>query len=274
MPRSYEFLDHPGPIPFAHRGGAAGRPENSMAAFQRATDLGYRYLETDARATADGVVLAFHDRTLNRVTDRTGHVARLPYTEVAKARIGGLEPIPRLADVLGSFPGARVNIDIKDAPVLGPLLEVLHRTKAWDRVCVTSFSDRRLARLRARVPMYTDRPVCTALGPRDITTLRALARGRAAARLAGLAAAGVACAQVPASFGPVRVVTPAFVAQAHALGLKVHVWTINDPAAMARLLDLGVDGVMTDELVLLREVMAARGLWDHAAPARREPGPA
>lgn len=145
MRRSYEFLDHPGPIPFAHRGGG-GRPENSMAAFQRAVDLGYRYLETDAHATADGVVVAFHDRTLDRVTDRTGAIARLPFTEVQKARIDGAEPIPRLEDVLGSFPDARVNVDLKDAPVIGPLAETLHRTNAWHRVCITSFSTRRWRR--------------------------------------------------------------------------------------------------------------------------------
>ncbi|WP_018656378.1 glycerophosphodiester phosphodiesterase [Actinomadura flavalba] len=269
MPRSHPFLDHPGPIPFAHRGGAGARPENSMAAFQRATDLGYRYLETDAHATADGVVLAFHDRTLDRVTDRTGVLARLPYAEVAKARIAGTEPIPALEDVLGSFPDARVNIDLKDAHVIGPLAEVLHRTRAFDRVCVTSFSTRRLAQMRARLPLFTRQPVCMALGPRDIATLRALSYGRPGprlARLAALADAGVTCAQVPPSFGPLRVITESFVAQCHALGLKVHAWTINDPATMHHLLDLGVDGIMTDELVSLRHVLSSRGLWHHTRP--------
>ncbi|POM22636.1 Glycerophosphoryl diester phosphodiesterase [Actinomadura rubteroloni] len=277
MPPSYAFLDHPGPIPFAHRGGAAGRPENSMAAFQRAAELGYRYLETDARATADGVVVAFHDRTLDRVTDGTGPLARLPYADVARARVHGTEPVPRMDDLLGSFPGARVNIDLKDASVIGPLVEVLHRTRAWDRVCITSFSTRRLAQLRARLPLYTDRDVCTALGPRDLVTLRALSLagrpGPRRERLAALAAAGVACAQVPAALGPLRVVTAPFVAQCHALGLKVHAWTINDQPTMDRLLDLGVDGIMTDELVTLRHVMSARGQWQHGPPAVRPAAP-
>ncbi|WP_067464928.1 glycerophosphodiester phosphodiesterase [Actinomadura macra] len=261
MRRSYEFLDHPGPIPFAHRGGAGGRPENSMAAFQRACDLGYRYLETDAHATADGVVVAFHDRTLDRVTDRAGAIARLPYTEVAKARIGGTEPIPRLEDVLGSFPAARVNIDLKDAPVIGPLAKALHRTNAWHRVCITSFSTRRLAQMRARLPLFTDQDVCTALGPRGLMALRAKSYGGPTAKLVRLAATGVACAQVPYGLGPVPFVTEAFITQAHELGLKVHAWTVNDAPAMQRLLDLGIDGIMTDELVTLRHVMAARGLW-------------
>lgn len=266
MRRSYEFLDHPGPIPFAHRGGAGDAPENSMAAFQRAVDLGYRYLETDAHATADGVVVAFHDRTLDRVTDRKGAIARLPYAEVAKARIAGTEPIPRLEEVLGSFPDARVNIDIKDAPVIGPLAETLHRANAWHRVCITSFSTRRLARMRARLPLFTDREVCTALGPRGVMALRAKSYGGPATKLVRLAATGVACAQVPYGLGPVPFVTESFVARAHELGLQVHAWTVNDPAEMERLLDLGVDGIMTDEIGTLRRIMQARGLWyGHAA---------
>lgn len=259
--RSYEFLDHPGPIPFAHRGGAGGRPENSMAAFQRAVDLGYRYLETDAHATADGVVVAFHDRTLDRVTDRKGTIAELPYAEVAKARIGGTEPIPRMEELLDAFPEARVNIDLKDAPVIGPLAAALHRAQAWHRVCITSFSTRRLAQMRARLPLFTDRDVCTALGPRGVMALRAKSYGGPTAKLIRLAATGVACAQVPYGLGPVPFVTESFIARAHELGLHVHAWTVNDRADMERLLDLGVDGIMTDEIVTLRDVLSARGQW-------------
>src|SRR5262249_5491933 len=161
---------------------------------QRAIDLGYRYLETDAHATADGVVVAFHDRTLDRVTDRDGVISRLPWNEVAKARIAGTEPVPRLEDVLGSWPAARVHIDLKAAPgeaawgsgpharanthgraapVTAPPAEPLPRPRAWNRVCIPSFSTRRLAQMRARLPLYTDQDVCMALGPRGVMALRA-----------------------------------------------------------------------------------------------------
>ena len=232
-----------------------------MPAFQRAVDLGFRYLETDVHATADGVLVAFHDHTLDRVTDRRGAIAKLPYEQVARARIGGVEPIPLLEDILGTWPHARVNIDIKEAPAIGPLLEVLHRAKAWRRVCVTSFSTRRLTQLRARLPLYTREDVCMSLGPRGVIALRAKSYGGPFDKLVRLAATGVACAQVPYGLGRMPFVTDAFIEQAHALGLRVHAWTVNDAAAMTRLLDLGIDGIMTDELTTLREVMAARGQW-------------
>ncbi|MEO3784249.1 glycerophosphodiester phosphodiesterase family protein [Actinocorallia sp. B10E7] len=254
----YTFLDHDGPLAFAHRGGALGAPENTMAAFQRAVDLGYRYIETDAQATADGVLLAFHDPHLGRVTDRRGPIARLPYRKVSTARVAGTEPIPLIEEMLGSFPDTRFNIDIKDEPAIGPLVRVLHRTRAWDRVCITSFSTRRLARLRVRAALFTTEPVCTALGPRGVAAVRL---GGAAARAA---AAGVACAQIPHSLGPLPFATASYIAQAHSLGLVVHAWTVNDLPTMERLLDAGVDGIMTDDLEGLRDVMAGRGLWQAA----------
>jgi glycerophosphoryl diester phosphodiesterase len=263
VPRAYEFLDHPGPIPFAHRGGAQGGLENSMPAFQRAVDLGFRYLETDVHATADGVLVVFHDHTLDRATHSRGTIARMPYDEVARARIGGVEPIPRLEDVLGSWPQARVNIDIKESHAIGPLIEALRRTNAWRRVCITSFSTRRLTQLRARLPLFTEQDVCTSLGPRGVMALRAKSYGGPLDKLVRLAATGVACAQVPHSLGRMPFVSESFVEQAHALGLKVHAWTVNDPADMDHLLDLGVDGIMTDNLTALRAVMTARGQWRH-----------
>jgi glycerophosphoryl diester phosphodiesterase len=262
---AYEFLDHPGPIPFAHRGGARDGQENSIAAFQHAIDLGYRYLETDVRATADGVLVAFHDHNLDRVTDREGIIERLPYAEVAKARITGRVPIPRLEDVLGTWPGARLNIDVKAESAIGPLAEVLHRTSAWHRVCVTSFSSRRLRHARARMRLLSGREVCTALGPLGVGALRAQPVGGPLARLVRAAASGAPCAQVPYRLGRAPFVSAAFLDSAHALGLKVHVWTVNDAAEMGRLLDLGADGIITDDIETLRDVMKARGLWVTAA---------
>jgi glycerophosphoryl diester phosphodiesterase len=253
-PARYPFLDHDGPIAFAHRGGAAGGLENSMAAFQRAVQLGYRYLETDVNATADGVLLAFHDRTLDRVTDGRGRVARLPYDRLARLRIGGTEPIPRLEDLLGAWPDVRINVDIKDMAAVGPLVEVIRRTGAVDRVCVASFSARRVDAVRSAIGPG----LCTSVGPRDVLRLRAASYLR---WLRAAAPKGIPCVQVPTVARRIALVDERFVDTAHALGMQVHVWTINEPAEMRRVLDLGVDGVMTDRLEQLRSVLQERGAW-------------
>ncbi|MCG5214800.1 glycerophosphodiester phosphodiesterase [Streptosporangium sp. KLBMP 9127] len=258
MQRRYAFLDHPGPLAFAHRGGAGEGRENTFAAFNRAIELGYTYLETDVHATADGVLLAFHDHTLDRVTDRRGRLAELPYRLVRQARIGGAEEIPLLEDLLGTWPQARFNIDVKSAGAIGPLAEAVRRTGAHTRICLTSFSDERLA--RARAALGDD--VCSALGPRGVAALRAAAATSAYGRLlTGLARAGVPCAQVPVGFRGLRITTRALVRTAHALGMQVHVWTINDTDRMEQLLDLGVDGIMTDNISGLRDVLGARDMW-------------
>ncbi|GIH76847.1 glycerophosphodiester phosphodiesterase [Planobispora longispora] len=258
MQRRYAFLDHPVPLAFAHRGGAWEGRENTYAAFAHAVELGYTYLETDAHATADGVLLAFHDHTLDRVTDRGGRVSALPYRTVREARIGGVDEIPLMEELLGSWPEARFNIDVKEAGAIAPLAEVVKRTNAYDRICLTSFSDERLARARAAM----GRDVCSSLGPRGVAALRAAAATSAYGRLlTRLARAGVPCAQVPVGFRGLRVTTPALIRTAHALGMQIHVWTVNDTRQMERLLDLGVDGVMTDNITGLREVLQARGQW-------------
>lgn len=254
MAQRYRFLEHDGPLAFAHRGGAAGGLENSMAAFHHAVELGYRYLETDVHATADGVLLAFHDSTLDRVTDRRGQVAQMSWSEVSRARIGGVEPIPLLEDLLGAWPDIRLNVDVKEAGAVQPLVRALQRTGAIDRVCAASFSHHRLQAVRAALGPR----LCTSLSSREVLRLRLAAVHPAAHRLA---LPGAPCAQLPDRVGPLRVVTSGLVRLAHARGQQVHVWTVDRAAEMHRLLDLGVDGLMTNEIVTLRDVMRARDQW-------------
>ena len=225
-----------------------------MAAFGRAVELGYRYLETDVHATADGVLLAFHDPTLDRVTGLAGRVAEQTWLEIQQARVGGTEAIPRLADVLHTWPDIRVNIDVKHPSAVAPLVRTLRAANALDRVCVASFSERRLAAVRRELGPH----VCTGLGPRGVALLRAAATSRVASVLAR---PGVPCAQVPHRLGRFPVVTARLVEVAHDRRQHVHVWTVDDPAEMHRLLDLGVDGIMTDRLETLRDVLTARGQW-------------
>jgi glycerophosphoryl diester phosphodiesterase len=251
------FLDRPRPIAFAHRGGAAHAPENSWAAFEYAIKLGYAYLETDARATSDDKLVAFHDRTVDRVTDASGPINALSYDQVAALRVEGSEPIPLIEDLLGTWSDARFNIDLKDEKGIPLLPEVLRRTGAWDRICVTSFSGSRLRTARGLL----DRQVCMTTSPAAIAAVRCtIGTTRSGPQIRLLASrlsrAGVRCAQVPG-----KVATGAFVRRAHAVGLDVHVWTVNDRAEMARFLDLGADGIMTDEIEILRDVLIERGQW-------------
>jgi len=245
-----DFLDQPTPVAFAHRGGAGHFPENTWRAFEHAVALGYSYLETDTHATSDGVLVAFHDKTLDRATDRSGAIAALPASEVAAARVDGTDRIPLLEDLLGAWPGIRFNIDVKDLPAARPLAELIRRAGAWDRVCITSFSAARLRETRRLL----DRPVCMATSPAGAALLRSGLPGRMLGR--GFAGRWVRCAQLP-----VRMATEPVIARAHAAGLHVHVWTVNDRDVMTELLDRGVDGIMTDQTELLRDVLIARGQW-------------
>ena len=246
----WAFLDHPGPIPFAHRGGASEHPENTMAAFEHAVRLGYQYVETDVHTTADATLVAFHDDVLDRVTNRKGVIAALPWDQVRAARIEG-EPIPLLEDILGAWPDLRVNVDPKHDASVEPLVELLRRTAAHDRVCVGAFSESRLERFRR----LTQGKVCTGMGTRAVARLRAASMGVPAGRFAG------DCAQVPVRPGRLVLVGRRFLAAAHRRSLPVHVWTSDDATEMERLLDLGVDGIMTDRPAVLKEVLTRRGQW-------------
>lgn len=248
---SFPFLDHPGPIPFAHRGGASEAPENTLPAFEHAVNLGFRYLETDVHVTADGVLVAFHDDRLDRVTDRTGVIRELPWSEVSKARVDGREPIPLLEDVLGTWPEVRVNIDPKADDSVDPLIEVIRRTGSVHRVCVGSFSDERIARVRAALGPE----LCTGMGPEELVGLIRAFEGEHV-QFSSQAA------QIPPADPKGRpLATPELVEVAHRFGIAVHVWTIDDPDEMHALLDIGVDGIMTDRPAVLRDVFEQRGHW-------------
>jgi glycerophosphoryl diester phosphodiesterase len=244
-------------LAFAHRGGA-GHPElvgleNTLVAFEHAVRLGYRYLETDVHATRDGVLLAFHDQVLDRVTSSVGSIVEAAYVDLRSVLIAGREPIPKITDLLEHFPGARFNIDVKSDAAVTLLAEIVEHTAAHDRVCVGAFSERRLRDFRAAV----SRPVATSYGPVGVGLSRYAPR-RVADRALG--SRGVAL-QVPVRKRGLQIVTPAFLERAHAAGRPVHVWTVDTPDEMATLLDLGVDGLFTDRTDLLRDVLVGRGQW-------------
>lgn len=250
----FAYLDAPTPIAFAHRGGLVDGEENTMAAFAHAVSLGYRYLETDVHATADGVPVVFHDENLRRVLGHDDRVDALTWADLATVREGGASVLPSLAELLEQFPDRRFNIDVKADSAVAPTIAVVARARARERTLLASFSSARLRRIRA----LCGPGQATSMGQAEVARLWLASRwGR------GLVGAlpRVPAVQVPARFGVLRVVDGRFIRYAHAAGIQVHVWTINDPAEMRDLLDRGVDGIMTDHTEVLREVLVARGQW-------------
>jgi glycerophosphoryl diester phosphodiesterase len=241
------------PLAIAHRGGAALAPENTLIAFARATSLGFRYLETDVRVTSDGEVVCFHDATLDRVTDGRGRVQRHNLAQLRALRVYGSAQIPTLAEVLRAFPDSNFTIDLKDEAAIEPLARVL-RNEPWPtRLCIAGSWDGWLSRLARLVP-----GVHTALGWRSLSNLVWRSHMGQPFRQ-GLAAAPFA--HVPIRLGSVPIIVPSLVTNAHDLGVRVVVWTVDSPTLMHRLFDAGVDGIITDRPDVLREVLIARGNW-------------
>jgi glycerophosphoryl diester phosphodiesterase len=252
-------LDRPGSvIAMAHRGGAEHPDlrglENTLHAFRHAVGLGYRYLETDVHVTRDGRLVAFHDPVLDRMTDRPGAIATLRADELAEARIAGEHAVPTMTELFEEFPDARFNIDLKAPGSAAALAELVERTGTHDRICVGSFSARNLRQFRR----LTGGRVATSATPSEVGVFLAsswpgVRRLVARRRFAAL--------QIPVRKGPLPLVTRSLVRRAHAAGVHVHVWTVDDPAEMEELIDLGVDGLITDRTDLLKDVLIARGLW-------------
>jgi glycerophosphoryl diester phosphodiesterase len=252
-------LDAPGSvIAMAHRGGARHPAvigaENTLHAFRHAASLGYRYLETDVHVTRDGHLVAFHDPVLDRMTDRPGALAAVLAEELAEVRVAGEHAVPSMAELLEELPQARFNIDLKAPGAVEPLAALVERMQVHDRVCVGSFSSAHLQQFRR----LTAGRVATSAAPAEVAGFLALS-WPGVRRL--LRRRPFAALQVPRRRGRVPLVTRSVVRRAHAVGLHVHVWTVDEPAEMAELLDLGVDGLITDRTDLLKDVLVERGLW-------------
>ena len=253
----HPFLKHDGPIPVVHRGATGGRSgdliENTLAAFERAYALGFRYFETDVRVTVDGVLVAAHDASLHRVAGQRVRVRDVTWEELAQIPVGGA-PLPRFTDLLDAFPDVWFNVDPKVNAAMRPLANVLLEKDALERVCVASFSDRRLRWLRAAL----GHQACTAAGPRELSTaVTQVAKGQP------LDLPGVDVLQVPHWMSR-RVLRRSsqrgdLLPAAQRVGMPVHVWTVNDGADMLNLLSRGVDGVMSDDTALLLQVFGRHG---------------
>lgn len=249
---TWAFLDGPQPIAFAHRGAHLDVAENTWMAFEAAAALGYRYIETDVRGTADGHVIICHDARARRIAGLAARVSQLTLAQLraAPAISDGPAEVPLLAEVLTGFPELRFNIDVKDRASAERVPEIIRRAGCHDRVCVGSFSRRRLRLVRAALPglLPTGAPVAEVVA--FLTSPRSFGGRPQPAVL-----------QLPLELRGLPVATGRVIGYAHAAGLPVHVWTLNDLPSIRRALDLGADGIMTDQPVLLKEELIRRGMW-------------
>jgi len=250
------FLDAP-PLPFAHQGGGLEHTENSWEAFEHALALGYPILETDVQTSSDGVAFCMHDPTLDRTTNGRGQAHQQPWAAIVQLRVNGSDrPPPRLDEVLARWPDLRVNIEPKTDEAVAALIRTVREADAVTRVCIGSFSGRRIAQVGAALGSQ----LCRSTGP--LATFRWVLGSLLPTPLGRLVArTSAACYQVPVKQWIVPVTTGRSVRLAHAMGKQVHVWTIDDAAVMRRLLDLGVDGLMSDRPTVLRDVLVERGAW-------------
>ncbi len=261
------YGDHIGPLAIAHRGGMSLAPENTLAAFGRATALGLTYLETDVQTTRDGHVVCFHDATLRRVTGAAGRVSDLDLADLRRLRVDGTDRIPTLAEAMATFPQARFAIDLKDEASIGAMALLLRANPRWaERICVAGAWSKWLRRLQDEAPGVT-----TALGWRSLTTLIACSRGGVRPVGLGAGPGRGAFAHVPMKLGRMPIHSERVIGRAHEMGIRVIVWTVDDPATMRTLLDAGVDGIITDRPDVLRDVLISRGQWSRPGVVRPAP---
>ena len=236
---------------FVHRGGDEEKTENTLEAFQYSADLGFVFMETDVQSTLDGKVVIFHDETLERVAGINKKVSQLTFQEIKKIDLINGGKIPSLEETLSSFPNLRFNIDIKVDSAVEETITIVKNHHALNRVCLAAFSTNRLNRIRH----LTGSDLCSSMGQAEVVRLLLSSYG-----LNFKASPGF-CAQVPVSQFGIPIVTKKFIKKVHDLNKLIHVWTIDETEEMYRLIDLGVDGLMTDKPTVLKEALVARNLF-------------
>jgi glycerophosphoryl diester phosphodiesterase len=232
------------PRVLAHRGLAVDAPENTMLAFAHAVALGVEYVETDVHATRDDIAVISHDPDLRRLAGRDERLRDLDLAAVKAVRLDHDQELPTLAEALDAFPDTRFNIDLKVPEAVVPAVEAIRRVGAERRVLLTSFdgaSRRRALRLLPGTATSASRSGVVGMMAAGLVPVPALRR-----RLLRLALRGCGAVQVPETYGPARIVTAERVAELTAIGVETHVWTVNAPLDMRRLLGLGVHGIVTD----------------------------
>ena len=248
---SFKFLDNYNFIPFAHRGGSYDFCENTLDAFNNSINLGYRHIETDVRHTKDNKLVIFHDPDLKRICGLDIKIENLDYEDLKNIKIFERHTIPLLDEVLSSWPEINFNIEPKSLNSAHLLKEKLKSLRNLEQICIGSFSNTKMNILRRE---FRDN-LCTSMTESE-TILFFLNR------VLPIYGNSIPCLQIPMSHMGFRIVTNNLVEHVHSLGKKIHVWTINDEKQMIDLIDLNVDGIMTDKPKTLKKVLQTKFLWN------------
>jgi len=238
-------------LAFAHRGGNEFAPENSFRAFKSAVDIGYKYLETDVHLTKDGFLIAFHDDTLDRVTDKSGLIRDLTLSEVKKAKIAGTDEIPLLSELLNSFTDCFFNIDCKVDETVQPLINLINNKDFINRVCIGSFSQKRINFIRKSL----GKDVKTSMGPAEVILSKFLSYTSLGYNFKS------SYTSIPIRRYGINLLEERNIKYLKSNNQKVIAWTINDEDQMKMLINIGIDGIMTDNLTLLKKVLIEESLW-------------
>ena len=236
---------------FAHRGGTEFAPENTYEAFSSAVSIGYKYLETDVHPNADNKLMAFHDSSVDRVTNYKGKICNFTSSELKKIKVKGKFQIPFLEDLIESFSKSFFSIDMKSDQSVKPLIKLIKSMNAVDRVCFASFSQDRLDYVRDEF----DNKCITSMGPREIIKTKISSiinfKHKIIPKISSL----------PISRYRIKLLNKRHINFLKSLNIKVIAWTINDVEAINKLIDLGVDGIMTDNISVLKKILIKKNIW-------------
>ena len=238
------YLNYSGLAVLAHRGGSIESYENTLASFAYAQSIGCKYIETDVQVSLDGIPYIFHDESLLRITGINSIFSSITSSEIDKIRIFNDHPIPKLDAALKEFPELFFQIDLKTDLVAIPALEVIKKNNAEKRVCIASFNSNRLKQVKENYP-----EMCLSMGPKEVAKLLLASFGLFKGEIPG------DCLQVPIYSHGIKVVTKRFIKFVQSRNLKIMVWTINDEKTLKKLINMNVDGIITDTPKLLTELL-------------------
>ena len=241
----HPYLDVPGVAISAHRGGSIEAPENTIESFEYSIELGSSYIETDVQLSSNGIPYIFHDDDLKRLFGKNIIFNSLHSDEIDELILFDKYKIPTLESTLQKFPDTLFQIDVKTDEVVLPTMEVIKKTNSTDKVCIASFSSKRLKQVHKLYP-----EICLSMGPFEVMKLLLASFGLYRKKVPGN------CLQIPIYQYGIKLVTKRFINYIHSIGLKIHVWTINDEDTMQKLIDLGVDGIITDRPKTLKDLLS------------------